>query len=438
MLAMHWRRLLVSGLMVLSTSAGLIGEDDAAGVSADVDAPAAIAKLLEIGWTGNLQSRAAADAYYQEVVLQVADGDPRALKASWLVLMQQRRFDEALKRIDQHLAEEPESEEAQRAKAWNAAILKNYAASMLAADKLSLRLQEFPPITEGDRAAYEENVAFLGRLYGFFGGPAAENVNQDQRKTAEKQVVARIDEAFRPVFEEARDGVLKKYIELTDDKLVERDRAVETAETEKARTLDDVAAEREQIASREAELAERRAKLQAELKDEFDELEKQDQPLAQELARLEIRANALRRDLVAYQIDIDRLRSLAAGEEDPNRRQQYLFEADRLSLVASRIDSDLFAVNRLGRNVQQQRAALVVQGQQAQANAAAQVARLDNELKDLAKRDKRAGGVEKRAARPTSATTSKARSLAAQATALSTYDPFPLEAVRASLLESLK
>jgi hypothetical protein len=437
MLATYWRRLVASGLIVFSTAAVLAGADEAE-VAADADAAAAIAKLLEVGWPGNLQSRTAADAHYQEVVLKMAAGDPRALKASWLVLMQQRRFDEALKRIDEHLAEEPDNQEAQRAKAWNAAILKNYAASMLAADKLGQQLEELPPITEADRAAYEESVAFLGRLYGFFGGPAAENVNQDQRKAAEKQVVGRIDEAFRPVFVEARDGVLKQYIELTDDKAVERDRAVETAETEKAKTLDDVAAEREQIAAREAELEERRAKLQAELKDEFDELEKQDRPLAQDLTRLEVRANALRRDLVSYQIDIDRLDALAAGEEDPARRQQYRFEADRLALVASRIDSELFSVNRLGRNVQQQRAALVAQGAQAQANAAAQVARMDNELKDLAKRDKRAGGIEKRATRPTSATTSKVRSLAAQATALSTYDPFPLEAARARLLESLK
>lgn len=434
MLATHWRWLVASGLIVLAAAVGFAGDDAAA----DAEAQAAIVKLLEIGWPGNVQSRAAADAHYLEVVSKVAAGDPRALKASWLVLMQQRRFDDALKRIDEHLAEEPDNQEAQRAKAWNAAILKNYAASMLAADKLSQRLEELPPITEADRAVYEESVAFLGRLYGFFGGPAAENVNQDQRKTSEKQVVARIDEAFRPVFEEARDGVLKKYIELTDDKAVERDKAVETAETEKAKTLDEVAAEREQIAAREAELNERRAKLQAELKDELDELAKQDRPLAQELARLEVRADALSRDLFAYQADIDRFERLAASEKDPTRRQQYLFEADRLALVASRIDSDLIAVNRLGRNVQQQRAALVAQGQQAQVNAASQIGRMDNELKDLAKRDKRAGGIEKRATRPTSVTTSKVRSLAAQATALSTYDPFPLEAARARLLESLK
>ena len=158
----------------------------------------------------------------------------------------------------------------------------------------------------------------------------------------------------------------------------------------------------------------------------------------QELARLDARATVLNRDLFAYQADIDRWERLAASEKDPVRRQQYLFEADRLVVIANRIDADLAGVNRLARNVQSQRAALAVRAQQAQASAAGQAQRIDREMTDLAKRDKRADGIEKRAGRPPTGTTSKVRSLSAQATALTTYDQFPLEAARESLLDSLK
>ena len=41
--------------------------------------------------------------------------------------MQQRRFDEAHKRIDEHLAKEPDDLAALRAKTWVQTVLKNYA-----------------------------------------------------------------------------------------------------------------------------------------------------------------------------------------------------------------------------------------------------------------------------------------------------------------------
>jgi hypothetical protein len=88
--------------------------------------------------------------------------------------------------------------------------------------------------------------------------------------------------------------------------------------------------------------------------------------------------------------------------------------------------------------VQAQRAGLANRQAQTQANSASQVERIDQELGNIAKREKRNEGIEKRAIRATATTTSRVRSLSAQATALSTYDSFPLEAAKAKLLESLR
>jgi hypothetical protein len=146
----------------------------------------------------------------------------------------------------------------------------------------------------------------------------------------------------------------------------------------------------------------------------------------------------LQRDLLGYQAEIDRLSRFAANEEDPARRQQFLFEADRLAIVASRLDGDLLAASRLARGVQAQRQALAARQAQAQASTASQTQRIDRELADLIKREKRNDGVEKRAARASVGPTGKVRALSAQATALSTYDQFPLETVKARLQESLR
>src|SRR5262245_53904852 len=76
---------------------------------------AAIAKLLQVGWAVTPQARIAADQQYADV-LNISGRDPRALHASWLVLMQQRRFEDARQRIEEHLAKAPDDLQALRAK----------------------------------------------------------------------------------------------------------------------------------------------------------------------------------------------------------------------------------------------------------------------------------------------------------------------------------
>jgi hypothetical protein len=398
---------------------------------------AAIARLLEVGWENTPQARVAADLQFDEVE-RLAFGDTSALTTSLLVLMQQRRYDEAQKRVDDLLAKDESDFTALRAKAWIAAILKNYAAAMVAADKLSQQLAAVPPATEEDAARHRELIAFLGRLFGYLGGPVADSANQGQRRNYEKQIVGRLGESQIGPFEEARDGVLQKFVEMTDARLDEREKAVADAQAAKEQALADIEADRQQMAERGAELTARRKQAQDELQEELAEIGKLDAPLVRELARLEGQAAAINRELLSYAAEIDRLRSLAARERDPVIRRQFLLEADRLSLVAGQIDGDLVAINRQAASVQTERAALAARRQRAQATAATEVQRIDKELTEFAKREKRNDGIEKRASRPVSGTTSKARSLSAQATALSTYDPFPLEVARQQLLDSLR
>lgn len=410
-----------------------------AGASSALDAPAkaAIARLLEVGWSASPQARTAADVQYDEV-LKVAAGDNSALTASLLVLMQQRRYDDALKRADALLIKDETDLTALRAKIWITTLLKNYQAAMLAADQLSKQLEARPATNEAEQAIHEELFAFLGRIYGFLGGPVAEAVNQDERKRTEKEILARIVETRKALFEEARDGVITKFLEMTGAKDDARAAAIAKADADKEKTLREIDAEREVIADRAKELEDRQNKLKAELQGELSEIGKEDRPLVQELARLEAQAASINRDLFAYDAEISRLRARAETEENDTIRLQLLREADRLAFLARRIQSDLIAANRLIDGVQAQRAGLLARQQKAQATTAQQLKRIDEELSGLAKRDKRNDAVEKRAARPATGVTSKGRALAAQASALSTYDQFPLEAAKARLLESLR
>jgi len=158
----------------------------------------------------------------------------------------------------------------------------------------------------------------------------------------------------------------------------------------------------------------------------------------QQQAQLSSRANLLNADLLQTSSRIATLQQLFAGEKDPGRRQQYLNEINTLSLLASRLDADLLGVNRLLRGVASQRAAVQARRVQAQSGTVAQFERIDDEVAGLNKRERRNGVNEKRASRPVAATSSKIRALSAQATAFSTYDTLPLEAMKTRLLESLR
>jgi hypothetical protein len=427
-----WR---LAGAPLLLLSSGLLSPGQAA--ADEAESRAAIARLLDVGWATTPQARIAADLQWDEVA-RASGGAPRALAAGWLVLLQQRRYDDGLKRIEEHLARAPNDLQALRAKAWVQAILKNYSAALITADKISQQLAADPPDSDAERDDHKELIGFLGRLLGYLGGPVAAAVNQEQRKAAEKAMLARIESSRQPIFEDAFNGVVAKFIAMTDESSDAREQAVAAAVAEKDKTLAEIEADRQQAAARAKELEERRKSIQSEFRGELDEIAKEDRPLVQQLAQLDARASALNRDLLSYQVEIDRLTRLAAAEKDPARRQQLLFEADRLSIVASRIDADLVAANRLARGVQSQRAALAARQSEAQSNANSQVQRIDRELADLAKRERRNDSIEKRASRPSVGPTSKARALSAQATALSTYDQFPLEAAKAKLLESLR
>jgi hypothetical protein len=398
---------------------------------------AAIARLLDVGWSVTSRARTEADAQYEEIT-RLAPSDLRGLQASWLVLMQQRRFSEALKRLDEFLAKAPDDVAALRAKTWILTVMKNYSAAQLSVDRLSTALASREPKDDAERAVHDESIGFLGRLMGYFGGPVADAVNQDDRKVLEKRLFERLPETQRTAFEDARNGVLAKFIEMTDDSAEARERAAAAAKADRDKTLADIEADKEKLQARADELEERRKKLNSELKDELGEIDKQEQPLVQQQAQLVTRAGALNSDLLGFSTQIATLQQLAAQEQNQGLKQQYLNQINSLALVAGRVEADLLGVNRLLRSVQQQRGSLQVRRNQAQANTVGQIDRLDRELADIDRRGRRNDGLEKRATRSTSASTGKVRALSAQATALSTYDVFPLEAAKARLLESLR
>lgn len=425
---MHLLRCFSIALLLLCT--GAANADDVA-------IKAGIARMMDVGWSVTPTARAAADAQYIELQATAA-GDERLLTASVLVLLQQRRYEEAGKRLDELLTQDADNILALRAKTWLAATMKSYGGAIVTAEKLRAALPVESTQDPTGEAIAQDQLAFLGRLCGYLAGPVADGVDQAERKQLEKTVLMGLGDERRLVFEQARDGVTQKFFELTDTKSDQEKKNVEDRKVEANQTLQDVDNARKEIESRAGELEASATKLQKEWNDELAEIERADRPLVAELARLRARADIIGRDLASYQIQIDSLNVRFARERDPVIRNQIARDIDQLSFLANRISGDLAAINRQGQAVESQRGVLAQRVARAQANFGGQLDRINKELVALGKKEKRADYEEKKAKRPVSGSSTKTIALSSQVTALSTYDKFPLEQARQRLLNELK
>ena len=425
--------------LIVAAAAALMGLVVFAGspsLAEDKAAAEALAKMLEAGWGTTSQYRAAGGQQAQ-AALAASGRSPEALYAVAVMFIKQGRYAEAQQSIEELLKRDAGHVPALRARVWLSTLLKDYGQAMDAAEKLSEAVGDEEAENVDQEAANREHISFLGRIYGFLGGPVAANLDLAVRKGAERKLLERLTEGRRVVFEDARDAVLQKHLELADAKDAKAEAAREAAEDAKAKTLEEIATQREERAQRLKELEERSDKLKGELKDELAEIAKSDKPLVAELATLERRAALLNRELLTIQSQIGILQSLLADEKDQFARARIISDIDRLLIIGSRYDADLLAVNRLAAGVQQQRGQLALRQRKAQADVGSQMQRIKQEAAEMARREKRSEAIEKRAERSTPAIPAGAAALRATAGALATYDPFPLEQEKSRILAEL-
>ncbi len=403
----------------------------------EADTRRAIQRLIDVGWSTSPSARAAVDTAFTEETAAIA-GDQRALKAWTLILLHQRRYDEASRRLDQWLARDSNNWFALRARIWLWTILKNYPAAMLSAEKLAEQIAAADGKSMDVDEELSELTTYLGRIYGYLAGPVAGTVNQDERRLSERKVLSRLGDQRAELFSKSRDRVLQQHLELSDTRSDELEKARDREAAEREKTLAEVAAEREQMQTRAGEIKEQRAKLREEMQSEVSELEKQERPLALQYSQLDARATGVNRELRSLTLQIDRLEFDASREEDPVLRNRLLRDADRLRILATRLDGELVALQRQAAGIEQQRAILAGKLREVQNNYGGQIAGLDREMAAFAKREKRLAADEARAKKPIRATTGQVLSLGAQAAALTTYDTLPLESAKEAVLAEIK
>ena len=392
-------------------------------------------RMFEIGWSDSFEARARVDIEYDKS-FKTAPTDPRVEFAYALIKMRQRQYIPASEAVNRVITLDEANLDAWQTRIWLAAILKKYEVVLNDTDRLTQLLAD-----KERKFAVEERLAasrYAGRLFAYLEGPASGSINAALVVRQKATILNRLPANETQAFREAFDGVTAKFRELTADQENADEQGRAAAAREREAKLLDLADERERTDDRRDDLAERRDRIQCERQQQRSAIAKSDRDLINRIAQLERQAIVVERELSGIQQEITRLNVFLDREQDPVVRDQILRDIARLSNLARQYERDLILIQRQAAGVNAQRVDLNRQRFAADRSANSELVEIDDDLGNLTKRDRKVEIEEKRVRRSRPSSSRRARAIAAQATAFTTYEPYPLEQQKRRVLALFK
>ncbi len=400
---------------------------------AEVDMRGEVLQLFQQGEKYSASALATVEEHYQQ--LRSTTRDPRWDYAYLLMLIKQHDNDNAL-RVAAALAESAADPlPAYRAKVWLEMNKKKYAAAMADMDLLSQRLPKADGAGEAE-AGPRDASRFIGRMLGFLEGPAAEAVNQSTREELRIKIIDRLTPSRRQAMDDARRAVVKRFSELDlKEEQVKTDAKVEEQQ-EKEQLRDQVEKDKAAVGQQQSDLAEKAAKLRADLDRELDQFDAVIRPLTSQLARLEAVAGTNNRQLSFAQAQIADLFVQLQNENDQNRRFAINAQINSINNQADALRRNLASVNSEAAGLVAQRNALQAKRNGVVARGQDALSQLDRDGAGLRREEGKLRNDEKRAKSPATGVTSRSRSMSAKIAAFTTYEEFPIEQEKQRLLDS--
>ena len=248
-----FRHRVLTFMVVSSLAFALSATEDARGEVSRKE----LSKLFELGWQPGPEAPAQADAFFDDLA-KSSKFDARVKYAYVLVRIKQRKFPDALKLVREVLSAEPKNMHAWQTQIWLEVLKKDFGQALLDMDKMTELFSADENADADQEETYRDAAEFCGRVFGYLDGPAASSSNEATRGALRKKIVARLTAARKTAFDEGRDEVTQKYLELTDQKLASKEKAKEEGEEDKEQKLKDLETEKQEAAKRESVLNERR------------------------------------------------------------------------------------------------------------------------------------------------------------------------------------
>lgn len=400
-----------------------------------------IEALLNLGWQGDAAGLEAAQAQAEKA----ASLDPLDAHADYalaLVQLRARKFSAAQSSLASALAKNPTDLYSWRAQLWLHMYRREYEQAFAQMQQQSDRIAtEAAKGTNDPRHAAAARI--MGRMYGFLSGPGAERVAAADLLANEEQLLAKQNKAFQEAFAVGRNELLSEFQKRETKLDADRVEADAASAIDRQKDLKFVDEERARIESEAATLETEAATAKSAAESRVSELDSQLSPLQRQLADLENAAQPIQnrlRDLQArYSRALDRSREKQGESKEERDRQRG--ERDRARRDADRWRAEIrVEEERLRPFINEARRTQAAMQRIAQQKAI-EIANANRKLNDLTasarklqRTDKLLGAQERKLETGKAAAPPHVQGQKAELTALSTYEPFPLDAERQRLL----
>jgi len=397
---------------------------------------AAVQKLFADSWEKSAEGLAAADRNHSSAK-QVAPADPRVDYALALVQFRYLRYDDAERTLNRLSQSSPNYLPGLQAQIYLSVLMKKHGAALTQLEDLHRRIIALPD--DGSRAdERRESLEFLGRVLGYYGGPAQRAASQPTVAELRRKVLETVTTQERDAFSAAFGSVVDRFTQLDDDKRRSQEETKAAEIRQKELDIQRLQAEKQGVAAEKDSLARQAADAQARAQGEVDQLDRQIAPLDAEYARINAQGLVIRNTIAQLDLSISSLLSQADEEDDPGVRAALLNRADFLTVQARRAEIDYQALDAQAaqvlarRNVlQQQRAGVVAQYEATARQLGVQAAK-------LTRNESRITVEQKKALKPSTGFSPQVQDKTTAVASITTYVEFPLEREKARLLRSLE
>lgn len=405
--------------------------------AAAADLKAELATLLDVGWEGSVKSYQAAEKQ-AALLAETFPGEVRVPYAMAVVAIKHRRYSTALEQIDEMLQLKPNLWIAQRTRLWLLVVLRQNEAGLEQAAALCEQLASEVKL---DAAQREQRARWIGRIFAYISAPTGEAVAPEMIRRYEERILATFDPATTKAFDEGRDSLVNAF---TDRQFEHQQVKAAEKELGKLQKIEREAAlkdEKAQTADAAGTIEDQTKALREQLDVNLNDIDESITRLQAELAGVQSQAAVVYSTLTQLSINIDAIR-LQLDSTPPND----VFEQNRLIAILRAWEIDYARQSSIYRplairvqSLQGNLGALNGERQQLIAQFDAEMKKMGRTLTNLQKRALRIELDERKLAKTTpSGNTPRVKAKDLILSALTTYEPFPVEQEKQTILRSLK
>lgn len=393
--------------------------------------------LLEVGWDSSVKSYQAA----QKQAASLSETFPAEVRVPYamaVVAIKHRKYSTALEHIDEVLQMRPKLWIGERTRLWLLVVLRQNEAGL---EQAALLCEDLASDTKLDPAQRDQRARWIGRIFAYISAPTGEVLAPEMIRRYEERILANFDPDTTKAFDEGRDSLVNAFtdrqFEHQQVKLQEKELG-ETRKIEREAALKD---EKSQTVTAAGTIEEQAKALRDQLDVNLNDIDESIGRLQSELAGVQSQASVVLATLnqIAANIDAVRLQLDAVPPND-------VLEQNRLLAILRAFDLDYAQQSSVYRplalqvqSLQQNLRDLNGERQQLVGQFDAEMKKLGRTLTNLQKRALRIELDERKLAKSSpTGNTPRVHAKDLILSALTTYEPFPVEQEKQTILRSLK